>query len=452
MAGRFEAPRRRSPVPVILLVLLLVAATVLLTKCVGEDLLPPETVATVSPPETEQNPGETTIPPELALPSESTRPGAQASVTLSVQGDLLMHRPIFTKGSYVNPDGTGFDFSSLFRYLGDFVSGSDYAIANLETTLGGDNFPYQGNPSFNCPDELLDAVKAAGYDMLLTANNHSYDTLMTGINRTLTEARAAGLDTLGTRLSEEEKRYQVVEVDGIRLGLVCYTYTMTTDSQGRPSLNNNAAVEKPEQINWFSYQNLNKFYTQMEQILADMEAEGAEASVLLIHWGTEYELVENETQRTMAQKMCDLGVDVIIGGHPHVVQPMDLLESTVDPGHKTVCIYSLGNAVSNQRRDQMRLKTGHTEDGVIFYVTFEKDAEGIVRVADTNVVPTWVNLHSRNGKAEYNILPLDKEQENAWQETFGLTEAEFTECRNSWSRTMDILSPGLEKCRKWLAS
>lgn len=450
MPGKFEAPRRRSPLPLILLVLLLVAAVVLLAQCVGREILPPETVATVSPPEPEQPAGETTALPEIALPSETAPPEERITVTLSAQGDLLMHRPIFTKGSYVNPEGAGFDFSSLFRYLGGYISGSDYAVANLETTLGGDSFPYQGNPSFNCPDGILDAVKGAGYDMLLTANNHSYDTLMTGIDRTLDKTREAGLDTLGTRLSGEENRYSIVEVGGIRLGLVCYTYTMTTDGQGRPSLNNNAPVENPEQINWFSYRNLNKFYTQMEQILADMEAEGAEATVLFLHWGTEYELVENETQRTMAQKLCDLGIDVIIGGHPHVVQPMDLLESSLDPEHKTVCIYSLGNAVSNQRREQMRLNTGHTEDGVIFYVTFEKDEEGLVRVADTYVVPTWVDLHSRNGRAEYNILPLDKQREDSWQKDFGLSDETFAQCQNSWERTMKILSPGLEKCQKWL--
>ena len=444
MPGKFEAPRKRGPSLLTLVLVLAVAAALLLSKCVGGKVLPPETIATASPTETDHP---ETIEGTLLTPEG---PQVVATATLSAQGDLLMHRPIFTKGSYVNPEGTGFDFSSLFRYLGEFISGADYAVANLETTLGGDGFPYQGNPSFNCPDPILEAVKAAGYDGLLTANNHSYDTLMTGINRTLEQTRSAGLETFGTRLSEEEDRYSILDVNGIKLGMVCYSYTMSTDGQGRPSLNNNAAVEKPEQINWFSYQNLNKFYSQMEQILASMEAEGAEATVLYIHWGTEYELVENDTQRAMAQKLCDLGIDVIIGGHPHVVQPMDLLESTRDPDHKTLCIYSLGNAVSNQRREQMRLKTGHTEDGVIFYVTFEKLSDGTVRVADTDVVPTWVNLHSKNGAAEYNILPLDKDRQGQWQENFGLTDAEFAECQNSCSRTMTILEPGLNKCKAWL--
>ena len=447
MAGRFEAPERRGPNPALLLVPLLVVILVsafFVSKLFGKAVPEGETIATATPGISAEP-----LPTEATLPTVPDSPRVIATATLGAQGDLLMHRPIFTKGSYVNPDGTGFDFSSLFQYVTEETAAFDYFAANLETTLGGDAFPYRGNPSFNCPDDLLDALKDAGYDLLLTANNHSYDTLMTGINRTLEQAREAGFDTLGTRLSEEEDRYSIIEINGIRLGMVCYTYTMTTDQQGNPSLNNNAAVEKPEQINWFSYQNLNKFYSQMEEITAAMKEAGAEAAVLFIHWGKEYVMVENDTQRAIAQKMCDLGFDVIIGGHPHVVQPMDLLESTINPDHKTICIYSLGNAVSNQRREEMALKTGHTEDGVIFSVTFRKFSDGTVRVSDTDVLPTWVNLHSRNGGAEYNILPLDKDQEDQWQNAFGLTDAEFAECKNSYGRTMEILSPGLEKCRQW---
>ena len=446
MAGKFEAPRRRRKVSslwvrLVPLAVVLVLAALLLGRCFAGDPAGDEPSTLTDPTETRSGAVETTLSPAETL---------VASATIGAQGDLLMHRPIFTKGTVVNPDGTGFDFSSLFRYSSGYTAEFDYFIANLETTLGGDGFPYRGNPSFNCPDPIVDAAKEAGYDMLLTANNHSYDTLDTGLNRTLEVVREKGLDTLGTRLSEEEDRYSIMEVNGIRLGMVCYTYTMSTDDQGRPSLNNNAAVENPEQINWFSYQNLNRFYSQMEQITAAMEADGAEATILFIHWGQEYFIEENETQRTIAQKMCDLGIDVIIGGHPHVVQPMALLESTVDPGHKTVCIYSLGNGVSNQRRELMNLKTGHTEDGAIFSVTFEKYADGTVRVADTEVLPTWVNLHSTSGAAEYNILPLDKSRESQWQADFGLTDAEFAECQNSYQRTMDIVSPGLEACRQWL--
>ena len=175
--------------------------------------------------------------------------------------------------------------------------------------------------------------------------------------------------------------------------------------------------------------------------------------MVFIHWGEEYKIVENNYQNTIAQKICDLGVDVIVGGHPHVVQPIELLQSATDPEHKTVCIYSLGNAVSNQRIHEMDLKTGHTEDGVLFSVTFEKDPEtGAVDLSAVDVLPTWVALDSRNGKLEYNILPLADADRESWKEAFNLDDATFSLCEASYDRTMAIVGPGLQQVNAWLAS
>ena len=385
-----------------------------------------------------------TDPPETTLPEPEH---VVATASISSQGDLLMHKGIILTGA--QGDGS-YDFESVFRYVKDYVSGYDLALANLETTFGGDGFPYQGNPSFNVPDPFCDAVVDTGYDLLLTSNNHCYDTLMTGFKRTIELSREKGLTVLGSRLTEEEPRYAVVEINGIKVGMVSYTYTLKMVN-GRPNLNGNTPVEKPALLNYFDYDNLNKFYSEMTEIMEGMKADGAEATMLFIHWGTEYEIVENYYQDTIAQKMCDLGVDVIVGGHPHVVQPVDLLTSTTNPEHKTVCIYSLGNAVSNQRISEMRLKTGHTEDGVLFAVTFEKYSDGTVYLASAEVLPTWVNLSSVNGKLEYNILPLDDSKRDSWKETFNLTDSLYQNCVDSYKRTMDIVGPGMERVQSWLA-
>lgn len=455
MAGKYEAPRKRNPliwlIPLLAVLVIAVAGLVAMER---EDPVPAGTTPSFTLPKETSAP-QTTEAVETTEAPETTEPGiaVTAKATIASQGDLLMHATFFQKkyNPVCNLGDGNYDFSSLFRYISEYVSEADYAVANLETTFGGDDFPYQGNPTFNCPDPLLDTVSAAGYDLLLTANNHSYDTLMTGIDRTLEQVRGKGLDTLGTRLSEEEPRYMVKDINGIKIGMVCYTYTMAM-SGGKPRLNDNSPVENPEQINYFSYNDLNKFYSEMEEIISGMQAQGAEATMLYIHWGTEYELTENANQRKIAQKMCDLGFDVIVGGHPHVVQPMDLLTSTVNPEHKTVCIYSLGNAVSNQRRELMRLKTGHTEDGALFTVTFEKYSDGTVAVVDADVLPTWVNLFGNSeGKNEYNILPLDMEKLEQWQEWFGVSESVYTELQNSYDRTMDIVGTGLETCREYLA-
>ena len=220
---------------------------------------------------------------------------------------------------------------------------------------------------------------------------------------------------------------------------------------GQPRLNNNEKVENPALVNYFTTDDLPAFYTEIQGVYDEMLEQGAEATIVYIHWGTEYETMENATQRTIAQKLCDMGVDVIIGGHPHVVQPMDLLTSTTDPEHRTVCIYSLGNAVSNQRIEEMALKTGHTEDGVVFSVTFEQYSDGAVTLSDVEVLPTWVNkLVTPDWKYEFNILPLDMAQQDQWKTLYGLTEEQFTNAKNSYSRTMEILGSGLEKCRTYL--
>ena len=392
----------------------------------------------------ESEPTETTAPPETTLPEPEH---VVATASIASQGDLLMHGGVIRSGA--QGDGT-YDFESVFRYVKEYVSGYDFALANLETTFGGDSKPYQGWPLFNVPDAFGDSIVDAGYDLLLTSNNHCYDTLMDGFKRTIEVSREKGLMVLGSRLTEEEPRYAVVDLNGIRVGMVSYTYT-TSMSGGKPSLNGNSPVENPALVNYFNYTNLNAFYSEMTDILESMKADGAEATMLFIHWGTEYEIVENNYQDTIAQKMCDLGVDVIVGGHPHVVQPVDLLTSTTDPEHKTVCIYSLGNAVSNQRIAEMSLKTGHTEDGVLFAVTFEKYSDGTVYLASAEVLPTWVNLSSVNGKLEYNILPLEDAKRDEWKESFNLTDSLYQNCVDSYDRTMNIVGSGMERVQSWLA-
>ena len=184
-----------------------------------------------------------------------------------------------------------------------------------------------------------------------------------------------------------------------------------------------------------------------------MEADGAQASVLFIHWGNEYQLKENDYQRAMAQAICDLGVDVIVGGHPHVVQPVELLTSGSDPDHNTLCLYSMGNAVSNQRIEQMPSYDGYTEDGVLFQFTFASYSDGTVMLEDTELIPTWVNLTkgAETGKTAYEIIPLDREVED-WKTAFTLSDGEFANAERSYERTMSIVGEGMEQTRAALAA
>ena len=400
----------------------------------GEDVTAP----------TNEMPTETTVPPTTTEPPQPETVVATASI--SAQGDLLMHKPVFDT---CRKDGA-YNFESIFRYSKDLIASYDYAIANLETTFGGDKYTYQGNPAFNCPDELAADAAEAGYDMFLTSNNHSGDTMADGILRTLEVSQAAGLDTLGSQ-NPGEKRYSIIEVNGIKIGMVSYTWSFNGDGS-KFSLNGLTAIKDEGQMNYFTKANPDKLYKEVEPMMEEMKAEGAEATMIFLHWGEEYDLRGNAAQQKMAQKLCDMGFDVIVGGHAHVVQPMALLESTVDPDHKTVCIYSMGNAVSNQRSGYVsNAPAYYTEDGVLFEVTFEKYSDGKVYLAGTDVVPTWVNMHTTGGVKEYNILPLEDENRENWREQFNLNDNTEGFATRSYDRTMGIVGEGLEACQTYLA-
>ena len=433
-----------------LIVLLLAANAVVITLCFrveggGHVPAPTEapTVATEPiPTETETEPPTTTMPePEHVV----------STATVLSTGDLVMHIPVVNTGA--QSDGS-YNFDSIFRYIKDYVSAADYSVVNLETTFAGtDNgFPYAGYPRFNCPDALADATKEAGFDMLLTANNHSFDTTLVGYKRTLEVVRGLGLETLGTYLSADEQKWTIVDINGIKVGMLCYTYATGLGPKGTPRLNGNAEIGEAGICNYFNYDNLPAFYSEVEGYLGEMKAAGAEATMIYVHWGVEYQLYANDNQIAMAQKLCDMGLDVIVGGHPHVVQPVDLLQSNEDPDHKTVILYSMGNAVSNQRFGNISsISTPHTEDGVLFSVTFSKYSDDTVYLEDVNVIPTWVNLNSNNGSRQYNIVPLDDAIRSEWQEKFNMSENEFNAAQRSYDRTEKLVTEGIVKSKEYLA-
>lgn len=435
----------------ILLMLVFIAGTALMIKlCLdipNKDVTisskPGSIIALPTAPEEEtEPPTETTVP--VPVPEHVV-----STATILSTGDILMHKPVID----VSWSGGSYDFESIFRYIAEDVTAADYAVANLETTLAStDNgYQYSGYPNFNCPDDIVDAARDAGFDMLLNGNNHSYDTSSVGMHRTISVIRDRELDHIGIVDTEEEKRYLIKEINGINIGMICYTYE--TDNRADTVALNGLPLKAADKnlVNAFDYAALDTFYAELEMRLAEMEADGAEATMLYIHWGDEYQLKQNANQTKIAQKICDLGVDVIVGGHPHVVQPMDLLESTVDPDHKTVCLYSMGNAVSNQRQGNLSaISTAHTEDGVLFSVTFSKYSDGTVYVESTDLLPVWVYRRTDGTGNEYNMLPLYLEKADSWMEDFNMKEHTVTAAKNSHARTMAIISEGLTECQTWL--
>ncbi|MGM9590782.1 MAG: CapA family protein [Faecousia sp.] len=447
-----QAPRHTGTIVVlILMILAFIAGSAFMIK-LSLDIVHktpesrPTQGSTIQLPTTATPESEATeAPPETTLPVPEH---VVATATIVSTGDVLMHKPVIDTGL----SGGSYNFDSIFKYIAEDVTAADYAVANLEVTLAGteSGIPYQGYPRFNCPDAIVDSAKTAGFDMLLTANNHSYDTTLVGFKRTLEVVRGAGMETLGTYTSADETHWTIQEINGINIGMVCYTYA-TGVVDGRPRLNDNAAIAEAGLCNYFTYNNLDAFYAELDGYLEEMEEAGADATIVYLHWGNEYQLQANDVQKQMAQKVCDLGVDVLIGGHPHVVQPMDLLESTVDPEHKMVTLYSMGNAVSNQRQGKLdSISTAHTEDGVLFSVTFSKYSDGSVYLESTDLLPVWVYLRNDGTGNEYNMLPLHIDEADGWMEEFNMKEHTVQAAKNSHARTMAIVEEGLTKCQTWL--
>lgn len=377
-------------------------------------------------------------------------PTLTSTVTVRSAGDVLIHVPIYQNAR--KSDGS-YNFDHLFTYSESVMEGCDYFVANLETTLGGtQGRNYSGFPRFNSPDSIVTSLKNAGVDCLLTANNHAYDTNGPGVKRTLEIIDKAALDHVGSRKNQQEKTWILSDVKGIRFGIACYTYETPT-TEGRKALNGLVLdTETAPLINSFNYSKLDNFYSELKEAMAQMKKQGADVIAVYLHWGNEYQLSPDENQKAIAQKLCDMGVDVIIGGHPHVVQPIDLITST-DGKHKTVCVYSMGNLVSNQRRNYMSLKTGHTEDGLIFEMTFSKYSDGTVTFDSVKAIPTWVHLYSQGGRQIHAVVPLQGNlDERADELGLNKTSNGLSLAKASYERTMELVGQGEKKCNAYLSS
>ncbi len=381
---------------------------------------------------------------------EPKEPYVVSTATVLSIGDVMAHAPQI-KGAY-RPATGDYDFSAFFKETKSYFTAADLAAANLELTFGGpESGSYRGYPTFNTPDELADNIKDAGIGLLLTVNNHSYDTGLTGLKRTVSVLQEKGIPYTGTRQAPEEDKFLVRDVKGIKIGIAAFTYETTNanSAAGRKYLNGiTLSTEANDLVNSFSYANIDAFYLTAEQMINDMKNRGAEFITFYMHWGEEYQLKANTWQKNIAQKLCNLGVDIIIGGHPHVVQPIELLTSE-DGTRNTICVYSLGNAVSNQRRELISAcRTGHTEDGLMFTYTLDKYSDGKVVLKAVDAIPTWVNRYSGGSGFLYTIYPLETEKFGS--EKYGFTGENLNDTTQSYLRTKKTIAEGLTQCQQYL--
>lgn len=290
-------------------------------------------------------------------------------------GDAMQHGPQLKAA--LQSDGS-YDYTDCFTMLEEDIKSADFAVANLECPLGGK--PYKGYPVFSCPDDFALQLQKSGFDLLLTANNHCMDSGKSGAERTVKALDDMGINHIGVYLNATERGKRlpyIADVNGIKMAFLTYTY----GTNGMP-------VKAPLVVDLIDEK-------QIEADVRKARAEGAEMVCVCMHWGNEYEKMPSKRQRELREVMKNAGVDLIIGSHPHVVQPMEV-DFSENRGVGLATVYSLGNFISNQNDLDSR-------GGAMARVTITRYND---RPVILGVKPTLFFCQKPlNGKGNYTLIP-----------------------------------------------
>ena len=305
------------------------------------------------------------------------------SIEIVSAGDTLAHMPL--QQNFYDAEFGTYDFSPLFSNIKHYFNG-DLNIVNLETPLAGQDKGYSGYPTFNCPMYLaFDLVNTLGIDVVSTANNHCMDKGISGLEKTLENLDEVGLAHAGTsRTPEEQNDILMYEIKGIKTAVLSYTYG--TNGIQVPS-------DKAYAVNTID----KDFIKSQINSAKDL---GAELIIACMHWGNEYELKPSSYQKELAEFLIANDVKVILGCHPHVLQPMEMKRVETENGVKEgLVIYSQGNFFSNQTQ-------AHTQESAIFKIKLEK-ADGKISVKSAEAVPIYMqNDKSKGSPDRYKIIDL----------------------------------------------
>ncbi|HFI0448835.1 TPA: CapA family protein [Streptococcus suis] len=296
---------------------------------------------------------------------------------IMAHGDLLYHLPILWGAEQV--DGS-YDFSENFTYVKPWIEQADFAIADFEGTISPD-MELAGYPLFNAPSIVASNIRDAGYDVVDLAHNHILDSHLSGLVSTVNTFRDAGVDTVGVYAEGNRSTAPIYirEVNGIRIAVLAYAY----------GFNGMEALLSQEEHDAY----LSDFH--QEKMRAEIERAEQEADITIVmpQTGVEYQLEPTEEQTSLYRQMIDWGADIVLGGHPHVVEPAEILEKD---GQRKLIIYSMGNFLSNQRIESMEdtPNAQWTERGVLMDITIQKE-NGQTSIQTAQAHPTWVNRLSK---------------------------------------------------------
>lgn len=328
---------------------------------------------------------ETSVEPENSEENEKEE-AEDTTFSLCAIGDIMCHNTQY-QDAY-NSDSDSYDFSYVFDDISLYTKTTDLCIGNLETTFAGKDKGYSSYPTFNTPDELASNLKKLGLDVLTTANNHCLDKGIDGLNRTIDILNDADISHLGTYKSQEERDTVLIKyVKGLKIAFINYTYetngiTVPSDKTYCVNLIDNDLILKD--INSAKEQN-------------------ADIIVACMHWGTEYNTSPSSSQKETADFLFKNGVDIVLGGHPHVLQPMEKRTVTLDDGTTKdgFIIYSLGNFMADQNAK-------NTKDSIILDLTITKHVDGTVTIDKAEYIPIYLYKDSSSKEKKFKILNIEK--------------------------------------------
>ena len=283
-----------------------------------------------------------------------------------------------------------YNYEGVFAKVSPIFKKHDYVVANLEVTLAGK--PFKGYPQFSSPDELVVAAKNSGINTLVTANNHSCDRGKQGIVRTIKVLDSLGIKRTGTFLNNKDREASnllILSKNNITVGILNYTY----GTNGLP-------VPTPTIVNKIDT-------SQMAIDIQKSKQAGLDKLIIVLHWGKEYSPHPSTSQINLANYLFDKGVDIIIGSHPHVLQPMEYYEKTAKH-HEQLVVFSLGNFVSNQRKRK-------TDGGAMVGLKLTKQGSETV-ISNSGYYLTWVNKPIINGGKKFEIVPCAAYEEKEYSQ------------------------------------
>ncbi|MHB8578805.1 MAG: CapA family protein [Ignavibacteriaceae bacterium] len=336
------------------------------------------------------------------------------TISISAVGDLMCHN---IESDYAKVSDDSFNFDPFYDSVKKFIKTPDFAFGNLETVTAGSAEGFSGYPMFNSPDEFISAMKFAGFKLISTANNHAFDRGEKGVLRTIQELDKNRLCYNGTFVSLKDRdSIRIFNIKGIKVAFLAYTY----------GINGNKIPSGKSYL-------INIIDTNLiRQDIAKARLNGADVVLLHFHFGVEYRRIPTDYQRKIVAASIRCGADIIIGGHPHVIEPVNYFKTT-DPNMDTGFVaYSLGNFISNQR-------WRYSDAGVILTLYITKNfSTNLIHISNVDFLPIWVFKGKTSHGDQYLILPS--------QIAFGnnipkyLTGTDLMKMRQAFQDTKSILS------------